>query len=217
MTSLVFFSGTSLPTPVKFWMSLTPCPRLYANIEGHRGGDEGSSNHRRLSYLFRKGNTGGRYVGSAGIQPSLRSADGWTLYRPADGFLPWQRSSTLFSQQKVAIIGQLKYILGTWFWFYLGGTSDHDPGRCGKSQFTSRRYLHDLHAVLRGNLHVDRRTFYPFSKDSTSLFRGSLPCGKWGLGFMARTVPQMKHIHAWLSCEDPSCTVSCCPYWPLSW
>ncbi len=95
-----------------------------------------------------------------------------------------------FSQQKVAIIGQLKYILGTWFWFYLGG-----------HLIMTRAVVESLNLLPVGTSMISMLSLegiytwigelFILSVKIVLPYFGVLFLAEMGLGFMARTVPQM--------------------------
>ncbi len=94
------------------------------------------------------------------------------------------------SDQRVSVIGQLKYILGTWFWFWAGGhllmtaavVESMKVLPLGTPLFTLFS-IEGARAWIRGIMFLSVRMVLPYF--------GTLLLAELGLGFIARMVPQM--------------------------
>lgn len=189
LTSLIFFSGTTLPVPVKFWMALVlalACTPVLGNATV------------QMNALLTTGGFlifAGRELMVGLVLGILGSSPLYAL-QMAGRFISQQMGFAMaemmdpFSQQKVAIIGQLKYLLGTWFWFYLGGHLMMTQAIV-ESLKTLPVGTPLVTALSMEGIYTWIREIFLLSVKVILPYFGVLFLAEMGLGFMARTVPQM--------------------------
>ena len=189
LSSLIFFSGTSLPIPVKFWMSLTfafACLPILQHTEV--GVDEMLSVAGFVLFAGRE-----LFIGL--VLGTLTSSPLYALHM-AGRFISQEMGFAMtemldpMSQQKVAVIGQLKYVLGTWFWFCLGGDLLMVRALAESlkilplgTPLLSMLSVKGISAWINGIFLLSVKVILPYF--------GVLFLAEVGFGFMARMVPQM--------------------------
>jgi len=189
LLSMVFFSGSSIPIPVKFWMSLTlavSCLPVLQNVQVNM--DEMLSTYGFLLFAGRE-----LFIGV--VLGVLISSPLYAL-QMAGRFISQQMGFAMseimdpMSGQKVAVIGQMKYVLGTWFWFRFGGhlvmvravAESLNILPLG-TPLLSMLSIEGISAWISGVLLLSVKVILPYF--------GVLFLAEVGFGFMARMVPQM--------------------------
>lgn len=189
LSSLIFFSETSIPIPVKFWLSLVLALSSLSALENVQ---------IDITVIL---TTTGFLICSAkeiflGVLLGILASSPLYALHMAGRFISQQMGFAMaeildpFSEQKVAVIGQMKYLLGTWFWFYMGG-----------HLLMIKAVVESLILIPIGSPVISFFTLEGITAWISSLFVlaikvilpyfGVLLLTEIGLGFMARMVPQM--------------------------
>lgn len=188
-SSLVFFTGTTLPVPVRFWLSFVLALASAPVIR------EVSISPAHLSSGVSLALLGGRELLIGLVLGGLSSAPLYAL-QMAGRFVGQQMGLAMasmvdpMSQDNVSVIGQVKYLLGTWFWFFWGG-----------HLLLTRAVVESLRILppaipLSVLLSFDAfslwiRELFLLSVRIVLPYFGTLLLADVGLGFVARTIPQM--------------------------
>lgn len=189
LSSLIFFSETSIPIPVKFWLSLVLALSSLSALENVQ---------IDITVIL---TTTGFLICSAkeiflGVLLGILASSPLYALHMAGRFISQQMGFAMaeildpFSEQKVAVIGQMKYLLGTWFWFYMGGHLLMIKAVVESlilipigSPVISFFTLEGITAWISGLFVLAIKVILPYF--------GVLLLTEIGLGFMARMVPQM--------------------------
>ncbi|SRR6056297_128685 len=189
LSSLIFFSETSIPIPVKFWLSLVLALSSLSALENVQ---------IDITVIL---TTTGFLLCSAkeiflGVLLGILASSPLYALHMAGRFISQQMGFAMaeildpFSEQKVAVIGQMKYLLGTWFWFYMGGHLLMIKAVVESlilipigSPVISFFTLEGITAWISGLFVLAIKVILPYF--------GVLLLTEIGLGFMARMVPQM--------------------------
>lgn len=188
-SALVFFSDTSMPIVVKFWLALI---LSLASVSAFGSAQVEMSLIMTVAGLILSC-TRELFVGI--VLGVIASSPLYAIHM-AGRFIGQQMGFAMaeimdpLSEQRVAIIGQLKYVLGTWFWFYLGG-----------HLIMTQAVVESLRILPVGTPLLSYLSVESISAWVTGLFVialkvvipyfGVLLLAEIGLGFMARMVPQM--------------------------
>jgi flagellar biosynthetic protein FliR len=189
LSALVFLTGASLPIPVRLWLSLVLALASSAVI----GGTEVEA----ALFLNLPGFaiTAAREMGIGLVLGMLASSPLYVL-QIAGHFVSQQMGFAManlmdpLSQQQVSVIGQLKYLVGTWFWFYIGGHL------LMTAAITESLRLLPVGTPLFGLLSAEGIRVWISELFMLALkvvlpYFGALFLAEVGLGFIARTVPQL--------------------------
>ncbi len=188
-SSLVFFSGTTLPVPVRFWLSFVLALASSSVVRETMIAPGHLASAASLALL------GGREFLIGMVLGALASAPLHAL-QMAGRFVGQQMGLAMasmvdpMSQNNVSVIGQVKYLLGTWFWFFWGG-----------HLLLTRAVVESLRVMppampLGVLLSFDAftlwiRELFLLSVRIVLPYFGTLLLADVGLGFVARTIPQM--------------------------
>lgn len=188
-SSVVVFAGASIPVPVRFWLS---CMLAFAAVPVVRETpmDPGLlTSVPFLALLAAKELIIGLILGA------LASAPLYAL-QMAGRFVSQQMGLAMaslvdpMSQGNVSTVGQMKYLLGTWFWFSWGGhlllTQAAVESMRAMPPAVPLEVLFSFPALL-----VWVRELFLLSVRMVLPYFGTLLLADVGLGFVAKTVPQM--------------------------
>lgn len=189
LTSLIFFSGTSLPIPAKFWMALVLALACMPILDNTAVEMQGLLTTAGFLLFAGRETLVGLMLGILGSSPLYALHMAGRFISQQMGFAMAEIMDP-FSQQKVAIIGQLKYLLGTWFWFYLGGHLMMTQAVVESlkmlplgTPLISMFSIEGIYTWIGELFLLSVKVILPYF--------GVLFLAEMGLGFMARTVPQM--------------------------
>jgi flagellar biosynthetic protein FliR len=188
-SSLVFFTGTTFPVPVRFWLSFVLALACGPIVR------EAALSPAYLSSALSLALLAGREFLVGLILGGLSSAPLYAL-QMAGRFVGQQMGFAMasmvdpMSQNNVSVIGQVKYLLGTWFWFFWGG---HLLLARGVAE--SLRVIPPavpLEVLLSfGAFSLWIRELFLLTVKIVLPYFGTLLLADVGLGFVARTIPQM--------------------------
>lgn len=189
LSSLLFFSEASLPLPVKLWLSLILALASLPVMENFPADLNMLSSAVTLLLFSVREVLVGVVLGSLASFPLYALQMAGRFIGHQMGFAMAETMDPT-SEQKVAVIGQMKYLLGTWLWFYLGGhllvtqavAESLKVMPVGTSMF-SYFTLEGIEAWITGLFHLVAKMVLPYF--------GVLLLTEIGLGFMAKTMPQM--------------------------
>lgn len=189
MSFLVLFTGTTVPMVVLFWLSfalgviILPLSR------------DAPIDIQVLSNFWGVALACGREIFSGAILGTLSSAP-ITALQMTGSLIAQQMGLSIsetvdpMTESKVSPVGQMKTLLGTWFWFYWGGhllmvravveTFRMIPVGSPLSAFLS---LEGVSLWIKGIFVLSAKMFLPYF--------GLLLAAEIGLGAVSRAVPQM--------------------------
>lgn len=189
LSSVVVFTGASVPVPVRFWLSFMLALASAPVIRETPLDPVLLSNVTSLALLAAKELMIGSVLGA------LASAPLYAL-QMAGRFVSQQMGLAMaslvdpMSQGNVSVVGQMKYLLGTWFWFFWGGHLLLT--RAAVESMRAMPPAVPLNVILSlPALQVWVRELFLLSVRMVLPYFGTLLLADVGLGFVARTVPQM--------------------------
>jgi len=189
LSSLLFFSEASMPVVVRYYLSLALAVAAYPAF----GQGYFDTSILASSFTFAFSALGELLVGI--ILGVLASSPLYAL-KMAGRFISQQMGFAMaevmdpMSEQKSSVVGQMKYLIGTWFWFYFGGHILATQGvvesvsiiPIGSPVFTLFS-LSGITAWIKELFLLSMKVALPYF--------GVLLLTEIGLGFVAKMVPQM--------------------------
>lgn len=188
-TSLVIFAGAALPFTVRAWMSLVMALASASVINGSQVDLQVFSNVFGLVFASSREILIGAILGVLASSPLYALQIAGRFVSQQMGFAMADVMDPM-SDQRVSVIGQLKYIVGTWFWFSIGG-----------HLLMTAAVVESLKILPVGTPVFAMFSFRGVQAWITELFLlavkmvlpyfGALLLAELGLGFIAKTIPQM--------------------------
>jgi len=189
ISSLIFFTDASLPMTVRYYLSLAMAVASYPSLS------QKAFNVFLLSssFTFAFGALGellvGIILGVLASSPLYALKIAGRLVSQQMGFAMAEVMDPM-SEQRTSVIGQMKYLIGTWFWLYFGG-----------HLLATQGIVESLSIIPVGSpvftlISIDgiklwfRELFLLAMKVALPYF-GILLLTEIGLGFIAKLIPQM--------------------------
>jgi len=188
-TSLVIFAGAALPFTVRVWMSLVMALASASVIRGSHVDLQLFSDVFGLVFISSREFLVGSILGVLASSPLYALQIAGRFISQQMGFAMADIMDPM-SDQRVSVIGQLKYLVGTWFWFSIGG-----------HLLMTAAVVESLHILPVGTPLFSLLSFRGAQAWITEMFLlavkivlpyfGALLLTELGLGFIAKTIPQM--------------------------
>lgn len=189
LSALVFLGGASLPLPVRLWLSLVLALASQNVIAGTEISPGVLSSLPGLVITSAREFCVGLLLGALASSPLYALQIAGCFVGQQMGFAMANLMDPL-SRQQVSVIGQLKYLVGTWFWFYVGGhlvmtaalVESLEVLPVGTPVFS---------LLSAGGMRLWITELFMLSLKVVLPYFGALFLAEVGLGFIARTVPQL--------------------------
>ncbi|KUK58745.1 MAG: Type III secretion system inner membrane R protein [Synergistales bacterium 53_16] len=189
LSALVFLGGASLPLPVRLWLSMVLALASQKVITGAEIDLVVLSNIFGLAITSAREFCVGLLLGALASSPLYALQIAGRFVGQQMGFAMANLMDPL-SRQQVSVIGQLKYLVGTWFWFYLGGHLIMTAAVV-ESLKTLPVGTPIFSLLSAGGIRLWINELFLLALKVVLPYFGALFLAEVGLGFIARTVPQL--------------------------